>query len=229
MRLVRDRVPVVIHDANLRRTGPHGGLVSLFTSAELCEMDVGSWFNRRHPAAAREEYARERVPTLAQVFETAGERARVLYVELKCEAGEADEALAAEVVRLTRAYGLTRKVVVESFELDAVRAVKRFAQDVRTAALFERTLARPAPTARRMLKLAADCGADEIALHHSLARRRTVEGARRAGFDALVWTVDDPLWAGRACELGLCAVITNNPAVMRAAFDEFAREADGAK
>ncbi|HEX8473918.1 MAG TPA: glycerophosphodiester phosphodiesterase family protein [Pyrinomonadaceae bacterium] len=219
VRLARDRVPVVIHDANLRRTALRDGLVALHTSAELGETDVGTWFNRRYPEHAREEYARERVPTLAQVFETVAERARVLYVELKCDAGEDYEALAAEVVRIVLAYSLKSRVVVESFQLNAVRAVKRFAPEIRTAALFERRLARPAPTARAMIKEARDCAADEIALHHSLARPRTIEAMRRVGFEVLVWTVDDSCWSRRGRETGLRALITNQPARMRAALD----------
>ncbi|HVF49897.1 MAG TPA: glycerophosphodiester phosphodiesterase family protein [Pyrinomonadaceae bacterium] len=219
VRLSHDRVPVVIHDATLKRTALRGGLVRLYTASELGQTDVGSWFNRSYPQLAREEYAREFVPTLAEVFETTGERARVLYVELKCDAGEPYEALAADVARLVRAHSLTGRVVVESFELCAVRAVKNFAPEIRTAALFERTLARPAPAARALIKQARDCGADEIALHHSLARARTVAAAHAAGLGVVVWTVDDSTWARRAREAGVRALITNHPARMRAAVD----------
>lgn len=225
VRLARDRVPVVMHDANLRRTALRSGLVRLHTSAELGEVDVGTWFNRRYPERAREEYRRERVPTLAEVFQTVGARARVLYVELKCDAGEDGEALAAEVVRTIDAHAMSRRVVVESFDLRAVQAVKRFAPETRTAALFERTLTRPTPTARAMIREARACEADEMALHHSLARRRTVEAARDAGFDVLTWTVDDASWAKHARDSGMRALITNHPARMRAALDELCADA----
>lgn len=219
VRLSHDRVPVVIHDATLRRTALRGGLVRLYNAAELGQTDVGTWFNRSFPQLAREEYAREFVPTLAEVFEMAGERARVLYVELKCDAGEPYEALAADVVRLIRAHSLAERVVVESFELCAVRAVKSFGPEIRTAALFERRLARPVPAARALLKEARDCGADEIALHHSLVNPRTIEAAHEAGVGVVVWTVDDSTWAKRASAAGIRALITNHPARMRAAID----------
>jgi glycerophosphoryl diester phosphodiesterase len=67
---------------------------------------------------------------------------------------------------------------------------------------------------------ALECGADEIALHHTLANRRTAEAARRAGMSALVWTVDQTSWMQRALSLGLRALITNHPARMRAAMDD---------
>jgi hypothetical protein len=42
----------------------------------------------------------------------------------------------------------------------------------------------------------------------------------------VVWTVDHPSWFGRACALGLRAVITNDPASMCAARDEFLAHSD---
>lgn len=220
VRLARDRVPVVIHDADLRRTALRDGLVRLHTSVELAGIDAGTWFNRRYPAHARDEYARERVPTLSEVFAAVGAQARVLYVELKCDEDEDYEALAAEAVEAVIAHDMSGRVVVESFDLRAVRAVKSFAPRMRTAALFERTVTCPAPSARAMIREARASSADEMALHYSLARRRTVEAAQHAGFDVLTWTVDDASWARRARESGLRALITNHPARMRAALDE---------
>ena len=217
VRLARDGVPVVIHDATLRRTCLRDGYVSALSSSELRRADAGAWFNRRFPRLARDEYARERVPTLAEVFGETGARSRALYVELKFERGEAWEPLASGVVKLVRGFGLESRVVVESFAHEAVAGVKRVAPELRTAALFEAGAARPFITARELVARARACGADEVALHYLLARRRTVEAARRAGFGAVVWTVDRPAWAERARSLGLRGLITNHPAKMRAA------------
>ena len=222
VRLARDGVPVVIHDATLRRTGSRDRAVAALTSAELGACGVGAWFNRRFPRLGRAEYERECVPTLARVFQQTAARSRVLYVELKYEPGEDVRPLASEVVRLVGEHELAGRVVVESFNHEAVREVKRLAPELRAAALFERSVARPVLPARAILDRARDCRADELALHHTLARARTVVAARREGFDALVWTVDRPAWAARALALGLRALITNRPALMRAALDGLA-------
>src|SRR5947209_11431709 len=89
VRLTRDHIPVVIHDATLRRTAARTGFIAALTAAELAATDVGSWFNRRFPARARAEHAGASVPTLAQVLELAQPRGGLLYVELKCEPGDA--------------------------------------------------------------------------------------------------------------------------------------------
>ena len=65
-----------------------------------------------------------------------------------------------------------------------------------------------------MVDTALAVGADEIALHHTLAGARVVEKARRAGLEVVLWTVDDPAWLGRARTLGVKALIANDPALM---------------
>jgi glycerophosphoryl diester phosphodiesterase len=215
VRLARDRVPVVIHDSTLRRTGLREGLIAALSSYELSQIDVGTWFNLRHPAIARAEYARERISTLASVFELMKESTATLYVEMKCSELEICN-LAVEVARLVRAFALVESVVVESFTLEAIAELKRHAPEIRTAALFEPKLTRPLPSARRLVEQAISFGADEIALHRALATRRVVAAARQRGLKTVVWTVDNPAWVKRARDFGIQALITNKPAQMRA-------------
>lgn len=220
VRLARDGVPVVIHDATLKRTAHLDASITALSSSELAGIDVGSWFNRRFPAHAQNSFTRENVPTLSRVFETIAPRCRVLYVELKCEACELTD-FAERVVSEVRAHRLERRVVIESFALAAIAEVKRIAPDLRTAAAFERRLGRPLLTPRALLGQARACLADELALSHSLVSPRMIEAARACGLPSVVWTVDHPSWIKRACALGLQAVITNTPAQMRAALSDF--------
>lgn len=217
VRLARDRVPVVIHDATLKRTAGIDRQVSELTAAQLQKIDVGSWFDSRKPTTAT-RFAGERIPTLSQVFDLFSAISGVLYVEMKCRAGEAGggPALASAVVRLTREAQIADRVVVESFDLDAVAEVKRIDAGIRTAALFEPKLSRPISTLRKLklVDVARGIGADEIALHHTLASPRVIEKAQREGLGVVLWTVDAAKWIRRARSLGVKALIANNPGMM---------------
>lgn len=208
VRLARDRIPVVIHDATLDRTGLIHLAVSELTAKELQEIDVGGWFAHR----TRSLSSSEKLPLLEQVCELFRETDGFLYIEMKCEKDDGAE-LAEAVVRLVRDSGLAERVVVESFELPAIAAVKKIDAEIRTAALFEPRLSRPISSVRRlrMIDTACDVGADEIALHHSLASARVIEKARQEGLETVVWTVADPAWIGIARSLGIKALITNDP------------------
>jgi len=226
VRLARDGVPVVIHDATLRRTALRKGRISNCSSEELCEMEVGTWFNVRYARKARPEYTEARIPTLVSVFEMMKDRNALLFLEMKC--GRSDRrALAAEVTKLIHKHSFAQRVIVESFDLAAVAEIKRLDNRLRTAALFDRRLSRPAPLARKMIERALVCRAEQIALHHSLATRRTLQEASQKGLETVVWTVDNPLWVERAIQNGVHAVITNDPARLCARRDELLGELQG--
>ena len=221
VRLSRDGVPVVIHDATLQRTGLRQEAVARMTAKQLGEVDAGSWFNQASPQQARTEYASERVPRLDQVLRRLEESSPSwanpsprVYVEMKTDVPK-DFRLANAVARLVNEHRAHAHVVVISFDLAAIDEIKQIDSAIRTGALFEpksdlTTIVRK----QRMIDAAIDHGANEILLHRSIATRSAVGQAIEAGLPVVVWTVDDPEWIGRARRLGIHALITNDPAKM---------------
>lgn len=210
VRLAADKVPVVIHDDSLRRTANLDRSVRDLTSSELQALDAGAWFYKKHPGS-REEH-NERVPSLEQVFELYAGKPGVLYVEMKGEPVERE--LVRSVVRTISEFAFIDRVVVESFDLPAIGELKQTAPEIRTAALFDRSWStRVSQRGReKILRLAKEVMADEVALHHSLVSSDLVEQLHTNGFATVVWTVDSPDWKQRAATLGMKALITNNPA-----------------
>ena len=214
VRLARDGVPVVIHDATLERTGLAKARVSELTSDELRQIDVGSWFTGQAPGRDI-DFSRETLPTLQQVFEFFTGKSGLLYLEMKSDASGGAE-LAIEVVRSIQRHAMHEQVIVESFELPLIEQVKNFDASIRTAALFQPKLSQPLSLVRTMrpVEIARYYGADEIALHHTLASHRLIGKAKEAGLSIVVWTVDNTQWIERARSLGVAALITNNPTLM---------------
>jgi glycerophosphoryl diester phosphodiesterase len=219
VRLASDGVPVVIHDATLRRTGLCKGVVAEMTSSELARSDVGSWFNHAYPRLANAEYSRQFVPTLDQVLsfvKVHSARPGVIYVEMKTDRAEDTYVdLCRSVVSLIRYHGLQNRVVVVSFNLKAVAQIKTLDPAIRTGALFEpKRDALKIIRKHPMIAAARECGAEEILLHRLIASRRIVDLSLESDLQPVVWTVDDPKWVRRAASLGVHAVITNDPAAM---------------
>jgi glycerophosphoryl diester phosphodiesterase len=215
VRLSKDNVPVVIHDAGLRRTGGVSKRVSELTAQQLGKMNVGSCFNRRFPALANKQYDKERVPTLEHLLRQFLGTSAVLYLEMKSD-GRNYESLADACVELLHKYSFIKQTIVECFDLNAIAFIKELDPAIRTAALFEPAIKRPLSLLKRrpLIKQARDARADELALHHRLVNRRMVGRARESELPCVIWTVDHPRWTKRASDLGLKAVITNNPEVM---------------
>jgi len=222
VRLARDGVPVVIHDATLRRTGLREGIVAEMTSPELGQIDVGRWFNRANPQLTHKDYARQFVPTLDQVFRFFNEdanREAIIYVELKTdEAEQSSNELAHSVGQCINEFEFRSRVVVVSFNLNALAVSKQIDGTICTGALFEpRRSARKLMSTRRMIATTIEIGADEILFHRLMATSKVVHCALENQLSPVVWTVNHARWMRRANVPGLHAVITNNPAEIAAA------------
>ncbi len=105
-KLSADGEVIVIHDASVSRTTGAEGQVSQLTLAALRELDAGSFFS--------EEFKGEKIPTLAEVFETIGTRA-VINVELTNYYGTRRDRLADKVCELVEKFGLQENVLFSSF------------------------------------------------------------------------------------------------------------------
>ena len=211
VRLAADNVPVVFHDATLRRTAFEDVRLNELTSCELGRVDVGTWFNHRHERFAHQAFARETVPTLAQVFELMRGNDNLIYVELKCENANYLR-FARAIAGLLLDFDLHRRAVVKSFEHECLFELKAILPTVRVAALFKPRPSRILRPGRELVKPALRLAADEISLHYTLASTRAVRKANLAGLKTVIWTADHPSWVERAARRGIHAIITNNPA-----------------
>lgn len=216
VRLTRDGVPVVIHDSTLRRTGGLPHRVADLSWAEISKVDVGSWFAERRGLPPG-TFANETVPSLAELFTLFQSNNSMLYLEMKCDSPYEQRPLAEACVRAIREHSLEDRVIVECFQLPALKILKEIDPEIKTVALFEPTFTNPSVLIdQRMINQATGVGAAALALHHRLARESLVQKAKDAGLYVAVWTVDDPAWIERARTLGIDALITNDPAAMLA-------------
>ncbi len=212
VRLAKDDV-VVFHDATLIRVGQRSGTIAQMRSAELGRIDVGSWFNERFPRLAQPEFASETVPTLRETLELLADFRGVIYIELKSRESDV-RTLSRAVCDIIRDSPLFPQLIVKSFQLDVIPEVKKHCPDVRTAALFAPKIMTILRKQKRLVAVAGDLGADMLSVHFSLATRKLVQRAEKRGLPVTIWTADSPRWIKRATDLGLFAVITNDPATL---------------
>jgi len=131
---------------------------------------------------------------------------------MKCDSPVEYAPLAEACCRMIADRALKDRVMVECFQLPALRVVKEIDADIRTVALFELSISNPSVLSdQSIINKATEIGAAALALHHRLARRSLVEKAKANGMHVAVWTVDEPSWIERARTLGIDALITNDP------------------
>ena len=199
VQLSADGWPVVMHDSKLERTTNGQGRVQQLSLAQLQELDAGQG---------------QTIPTLDEVFETLGPN--FLYnVELKTAAFR-DDGLATAVADRIQAHHVERQTVVSSFNPLAVRWARRHLTQstwvahlsYKTAFNFKYSLA----------------PSQAVHPHYRLVDAAYVAWAQKRGWRIHVWTVDNPTEAQRLVDLGVHAIITNQPEAIRQAL--FSHEKD---
>lgn len=219
VRLAKDAVPVVFHDATLLRLAKIKRRVSDCTAEELNKIDVGSWFNRAYPRRADDKFSAETIPTFVELLDFLSAYKGLIYIELKGN-DSTISGLVEAVCDLIRQTNLLPNIVVKSFKLEALKIAKQILPEVRTAALFEPKILTMLDKKRRILDQAQKYGADEISLHRALATKSFVRRASEKNLSTVIWTADNPNWIRRALDFGIKAIITNNPAQLLARRDE---------
>ena len=204
-----DGVPVVLHDPTLDRTTDRPGNVGAMQVGAVQAADAGYWFTsdggRSFPWRGRGVY----VPTLATVLERFADVP--LLIELKTAAA------APAVRRVVEHHAAQARSVVAALDAAALTGLPHPA--------FRRAGTRGAIAQRWAAALVGvrlpRAGFDVLAVPerwHGLPvpTRRFV---RSAGCPVHVWTVNDPAAARRHWARGVAGIVTDVPALLRAARD----------
>lgn len=211
VRLAKDGVPVVFHDAQLNRVGRCEGRVIDYSSTQLQTLDVGSWFNEKNPKNYASVFSKERISTLKQTLNFLNSYKGLIYIELKAKKTEI-ETLVKAVCEEIKKSALLENIIVKSFKLEAIPRIRQICPNVKTAALFAPKIMTILRKEKNLLTLADELGADQVSLHFSLLTSSLTKKADEKKFPLTIWTVDSPMWVKRALNLGVEAIITNNPA-----------------
>ncbi|MDH3494847.1 MAG: glycerophosphodiester phosphodiesterase family protein [Acidobacteriota bacterium] len=209
VRLTSDGVPVVFHDSTLKRIAGAEDRICELRSAELKTIDAGSWFNTAFPELARKRFAKERIPTLEETLDLLKDFTGWIYVELKSAADMAG--LAKAVGEILARYSGKLKLIVKSFNFEAVPQVAAICPDIQTAALFAPNVMHILRKERKLISITREMKFDRLSLHYSLASRRLMEMAALERLPVTIWTVDSPHWVRKSLALGIDSLITNDP------------------
>ncbi len=182
---------VVFHDDDLGRTSNGRGPLAACTLAELQKLDAGAWFG--------DAWAGQRIPTLDEALALASGRL-LLNLELKSPRWNAAavEALLQALDR-HRARG---RVILTSFDADLADELKDAHPQLHVGYIFG-----PGPVPA----WAFSSKVDVLSADRRVVDAAFVEFAAASAKAVHAWTVDDPVEMTHLIELGVDAIITNDP------------------
>ena len=212
-----DDVPVLMHDATLKRTTGMSGRVADRPSADLARLDAGRWHSAR--------YASERVPLLADALAYCRGNSVWSNVEIKPAPGHESRTgdLVARVV--ARAYADLvrpggdqatsadpRVPLLSSFSDAALAAARSAAADVPRALISDRV---PPDLEDRMRRL----GAVSVHTDHRHLDAAGAQAVKGAGYWLFCYTVNGPARARELFSWGVDALCTDQIDLIGPAFE----------
>lgn len=201
VRLSRDGIVMVHHDATLDRTTSGRGPLAAFTADELGRLDAGHSFEGFRGAAGG-------VPTLEAVLR------RYPSVPLIIELKVNDPVLAHRTIDAVRAAGAVDRVALGSFGTRVLRAARTYEPAIRTGSSREETrLALYRSWVRWPVRRPPnrEYQVPEVSGSTRVVSPRFVRDAHEAGVAVHVWTVDAAPDMQRLLDWGVDGLISDRP------------------
>lgn len=202
VRLSRDGVPVLLHDASLESTTNGRGKVYEQDVDALRKLDAGGW---KSP-----HFRGEGIPTLAEALRLARHR-----VALNLDLKTADAIL--PTIVLLRQFDMLDQVVLSGLRPCHVRWVRHIEPRIHVLlnghGVLEALMRVMAPRCAFALTLwqARRSAALGLNVSHRYLARPLIDRARMHHLGVWTWTVDDPARAKALAQLGVAAITSNRP------------------
>lgn len=195
-----DGVPVVFHDATLKRVAGRAGRVDRLSWADLRTVRIGG-------AGA--------VPRLDEILD-AWPKIR-FNIDVKADAG------AEPTVAAVRRAGAADRVLLASFSDARLTRIRALAGPAIATSLGMRTVIRLrlASPLGLPLRMPSSALAAQVPVEHgpvTVVNPRFLALAHRLGLQVHVWTIDDPAEMNRLLDLGVDGIMTDRLEVLRDVF-----------
>jgi glycerophosphoryl diester phosphodiesterase len=184
---------VLIHDRDYLRVAGDPRAVWELTYEEAQALDTGSWFN--------EIFADERLPTLEQAVELLRGRAR-LYLEVKTS--RATPTLVEDTVRELQRLDFVDQTTIASLSPAVLDEMLALEPGFKSSLLVHTAIG-----------VLATHPYDALGLRDSWVSARQLRAARDGGYELHVWTVNASADMHRFIDMGVDAIITDVPGVLR--------------
>lgn len=203
VRLSRDSMLVIHHDATINRTSDGSGTIAEMTFKELQRLDVGSHFSQ--------DFRNERIPAFRELLRMLDERT-LLIVEIKSQEEGIEQRVIDEITR----SGKRPQTILKSFYPDAIRTFHRLAPDIRRIYVFALhwpLLNFTFATVPRFENI-FEIPAEYLQIHHFAVTRSFIRQAHSQDRKVIVWGVDSKESMKGMIDLGVDGIETDYPDVL---------------
>lgn len=201
VRLTKDNVPVICHDATVNRTSNGKGFIHNMTVDQLKKFDFGLSFSKK--------FKGERIPTLEEALTLIGDAPITLHIEIK-NGPVIPENLEQKIVEFVYEYGFEDRVVYSSFDHHSLQRLTEIDPRANIGLLFHINLI-------HLFDYVENTGLRVHSIHpnHFYVTEEMIEEAYKRNIEVNVYTVNNKAMALNYKKMGIDGLITNNPLVLK--------------
>lgn len=205
LQLTKDGHIIAMHDNTVNRTTGAKGKIAGMTLDAIKQLDAGSWFNKHHPMYAREEFAKQQVPALHDIFTAFGKKTDYI---LEIKDTEYNPGIEEKLLAVIGQFRLEDHVIIQSFDSNSLKKIHRMNDRI---VLFQlmwyNTPARISDASLRKIKKYAT----GISPNFPKINAAYVHKVQKSGLQIYPYTVNYQLNMDRALNWGVDGIYTDYP------------------
>lgn len=200
VRLTKDNVPVICHDATVNRTSNGKGYIHNMTVSQLKKLDFGASFSNK--------YKGEMIPTLEETLTLIGDASITLHIEIK-NGPIIPKNLEQKIVELVYKYGFEDRVVYSSFDHHSLQRLSEIDPRAKIGLLFHINLI-------HLFEYIENTGLRVHSIHpnHFYVTEEMIEEAHKRNIEVNIYTVNNKAMALSYQQMGIDGLISNNPLIL---------------
>lgn len=204
--LSKDGELIVMHDSTVSRTTDGSGAIRDLTLAEIRKLNAAAKFPDKR-------WSPQAVPTLEEVLDLVRGKTGI-QIEIKVIGLERYSGIERKVVDAVNARGMTNDVIVISFDFPTIQEIKKIDPRIKTGALVRSDWAMMR-SSEQMATEIQNTGADYFMPTYSVLTEEMVQLFHARGLKIGVWTVNTEADMRRMAELGVDAITSDRPDVLK--------------
>lgn len=201
VRLTKDNVPVVCHDATINRTSNGKGYIHQLTVDELKKFDFGCKFSNK--------FKHVKIPTLEEVLTLLQDYPITLHIEIK-NGPIIPKNLERKILELIYRYDFENRVVYSSFDHVSLQRLSKLDPQAKIGLLFHINLI-------NLFQYVDQTGLNIHSIHpnHFYVTEEMISEAKERNIDVNIYTVNNKKMAQTYKKMGVDGLITNDPLIFK--------------
>ena len=196
VRLSKDGMAVLMHDATVDRTTNGIGAVADLTWEQLRTLGAGSW--------KAEEFANERIPLLGDVLNALPAELMV-HVEIK------PEGITPTVARVIRDMNAEDRVTICSFHASVIADAVKLLPSAPRILIAGAEAGKDMDAFKAFIRRALEHGANAISVHYAGIQPAFVRYAHQRAVPVIAWTINDGETLARMLDMGEDTIVSDHP------------------